>query len=162
MKNLVAPLLLILVLSSCSEQSDCCTNIELSINVEIQNANGADMLNPSTSGSISNLDIEVYYEIDGRFETYRSLNKGAILDNPKGFDLQSKDTSYFLRVFSNPTPGNSVVTLIRIKDHPEVRLVTKVEDNHGRQVTELRYLDQLVWSNTMSSKQYPVVTVKFD
>lgn len=134
----------------------------LSIEVKLQNADGSDLLNSLTPGFIAKKDISVFYEINGKLETYQSLNKGAILDNPEGFVVQNDGTKYFLHVFSNPTTGNNVVTLIRIKDRPEIKLITKVEDNHGRQVTELRYNDQLVWSNSMSSKQYPIFTVKFD
>jgi len=165
MKKLLAPALFVFlfgILSTCSDQTDCCTNIFLDVQVELQNADGADMLNPATPGYINDHDIEMYYEIDGKLETFVSINKGAILDNPLGFAVQSDGTKNLLRVSSNPTEGNNVVTIIRIKDRPEIKLVTKVEDDHGRRITELRYNDQLIWANTMSSQQYPAVTVKFD
>lgn len=147
---------------SCTEPSDCCINVMLSIDVELQNADGVDLLNSTTPGFIAKKDTRVYYEIRGKLETYRSLNTGAMLDNPEGFAIQNDGIKYFLHVFSNPTVGNNIVTLIRIKDRPEIRLVTKVESNHGKQVTELRYNDQLVWANSMSSQQGPIVTIKFD
>jgi hypothetical protein len=165
MRKLLAPALFIFLigmLTGCSDQADCCINYDLGITVELQTADGADMLNPSTAGNITEQDIEMYYEIKGQLKTYSSLSNGAVLDNPKGFIVQSDGAKYFLHVFSNPTEGNDVVTLIRIKDRPEIRLVTKVKDDHGKRITELRYNDQLVWANTMSSQQYPVVTVKFD
>jgi hypothetical protein len=165
MRKLLTPtffIFLIGILSGCSDQSDCCTNYDLGITVELQNADGADMLNPSTAGNIQEQDIEMYYEVNGQLKTYASLSNGAVLDNPKGFIVQSDGSKYFLHVFSNPTEGDNVVTFIRIKERPEIKLVTKVEDDHGRRVTELRYNNQLVWANTMSSQQYPIVTVKFD
>src|SRR5688500_53091 len=113
MRKLLGPALfifLILILSGCDDQSDCCTNYDLGISVELQNANGLDMLNPSTAGNIKAQDIELYYEIKGELKTYASLSNWAVLDNPKGFDVQSDGTKYFLHVFSNPTPGNDVVT----------------------------------------------------
>jgi hypothetical protein len=164
-RKLLTPALFILligILSECSDQSDCCINHDLGITVELQNADGADMLNPSTAGNIKEQDIELYYEIKGQLKTYASLGNGAVLDNPKGFIVQSDGAKYFLHVFSNPTEGNNVVTLIRIKDRPEITLVTQVRDDHGKRITELRYNEQLVWANTMSSQQYPRVIVKFD
>jgi hypothetical protein len=149
------------LLSGCTDQQDCCTHIDLSIDVELKNSSGADMLDPSTSGYIPKQDISVFYEVDGRLETYVSMNEGAVLDNPSGFMIIQPD-GYLLRIYGNPTPGKDVITLIRIKDRQEIRLVTNVEKNNGIQITELRYNDQLVWANTMSSQQSPRVTVVVD
>ena len=163
MKKPLIPALFIFLAGSlvmCSDQRDCCTNNYLNIEVELQNIDGTDMLNPSTSGYIKKQDIELYYEINGNLETYVSLNEGAMLDNPEGFDMQSDGAKYFLQVFSNPTAGNNVITLIRIKDRAEIRLVTKVEDNHGRQITKLWYNDQLIWST--ASQNSPRVTIRVD
>lgn len=164
MKKLLTLMLFVFLLGflvSCSDQSDCCTNNDLNIEVELQHVDGTDMLNPSTAGHIPKQDIEVFYEIEGKFETYASLNEGASLDNPEGFDVQSDGTKYYLHVFSNPTAGDHVVTLIMIKDRSEIRLITKVADDHGKQIKELWFNDQLVWS-TPASQSSPRVTVKID
>lgn len=163
MKKLLTPaffVFLIGFLSMCTDHSDCCINNDLDIAVELQNADGMDMLNPSTVGCLKEQDINVYYEIDGNLETYASLNEGATLDHPEGFDVQTDGTKYYLYVFSNPTAGDNVVTFIMIEDRPEIRLVTKVNDDHGKQIKELWYNNQLVWST--SSQNSPRVTVTVD
>lgn len=144
-------------LFSCTDQSDCCTNIELGIDVEIQNSSGSDMLNSTTPGNVAVEDVSVFYDINGRHETYSSINKGAVLDNPEGFILQSDGARNFLHVFSNPTVGNSVVTIIKIRGRSDIELVTQVKSNHGKQITNVWLDDQLVWSNATAQRAPHVV-----
>ena len=130
------------------------------IEVAFQNSAGNDLLNPATEGYLAKQDINMFYEIKGKLRTHASLAPGAQLDNPEGFTLNSNGTQYLLNISSNPTAGKEVVTILRIKNQPDIRLVTTVNGDGGSRIDKIWYKDQLVWSNDMQT--FPSVTVVLD
>lgn len=137
--------------TACETDSCGCVTYDLDIEVAIQDAAGNDLLNPSTDGYFSEHDIDMFYEINGKHKTYASLASGAHLDNPKGFTIIPRDSRFVLSMMSNPTAGKKVVTLLRIKDHPDIKIVTKVVNRNGEKVKEVWYNDVLVWPGTDST-----------
>jgi hypothetical protein len=131
-------------LTACDTDSCACTIVDIGIEVSIEDAAGNDLLNPLTEGYFEKKDIDMYYEINGKLKTHASMSPGAQLNNPEGFTISPGDR-YHLNISSNPTAGNKVVTLLRIKDLPDIRLVTKVNGRNGSQVEKIWYKDQLVW-----------------
>ncbi|TXH27279.1 MAG: hypothetical protein E6Q96_06680 [Cyclobacteriaceae bacterium] len=157
MRTLIHLMLLMTFIVSCGDNSDS-TVVDLDINLTIVDKNGKDMLNPAVSGSISEADIGVFYEINGELETYLSLSNEDP-DNPSGFILNSSDGSgtfggrYFLNIFTNPTIGKPK-TILKIKGMEDIEFVTKVvEANGNTRVVEIWYKGKLVWpieSNNMA------------
>jgi hypothetical protein len=147
-------------LTACDPDSCGCTTMNLGIEVAIEDAMGNDLLDPSTERYFAEQDIDMYYEINGSLKTHASMAPGAQLDNPDGFEITSDGTRYLLGINSNPTPGKNVVTLVRIKDQPEIRLVTQVNGTNGSRIEKIWYKDQLVWSIGMQT--LPRVTVILD
>lgn len=148
------------LLTACDTNSCGCVTYDLNIEVTIEDAMGNDLLNPSTVGYFTEEDIDMYYEIDGKLKTHASMAPGAQLDNPEGFTIGSDGNRYLLSLSSNPTAGKKVVTILRIKDHQDIRLVTRVNGENGARVEKLWYNDQLVWSS--DSQTSPHVTVILD
>jgi hypothetical protein len=157
--NLVFFLLSGWFLTGCDTDSCGCVTVNLGIELAIEDAAGNDLLNPSTEGYFTEQDIDLYYEINGKLETHASMSSGQ-LNNPDGLTIGSDGTRYLLGLSSNPTAGKKVVTLVRIKDKPDIRLVTQVNGDNGKRVEKIWYKDQLVWS--MEMQIAPLVTVILD
>jgi hypothetical protein len=132
-------------LTGCETDSCGCTTYDLNIEVAIEDAAGNDLLDPSTKEYFEAQDIEMFYEIGGKLKTYASTNGGAPADHPKGFAIRPGDTGYVLDIFSNPTAGKKVVTLLRINGHPDIKLVTQINGSNGKRIEKLWYNDQLIW-----------------
>lgn len=148
-------------LTACDTQSCGCIIYDLGIEVAIEDAAGNDLLNPSTDGYFEKQDIDMYYEIKGKLRTYASMNEGTQMDNPKGFIIRPDETRYYLYITSNPTAGNKVVTILRIKDHPDIRLVTRVNGKNGGRVEKIWYNDQLVWP-VAGNNDFRRITITID
>lgn len=150
MKTIFCTVLLSTLLVSCNDQQPAAVVIDLDINLTLENEQGEDMLDPTVSGSVTESNIKVFYEIDGELETYLSLSNGDP-DNPSGFRLSPPDGSgnfggnYFLNIFSNPTVGESL-TIVEVEGMEDINLVTKVVRSNGStRVREIWYNDALVW-----------------
>ena len=149
MKAIIYLMLLSAFIASCDDHPDS-TIVDIDINLTIVNKVGEDMLNPNVSGSIPESDITMFYEIDGKLKTYLSLSNGDP-DYPSGFILNPPDGSgtlndrYYLTIFSNPTPGESL-TILKIEGRQDINLVTKVIESKGNtNVVEIWYKGKLVW-----------------
>ncbi len=147
-------------LTGCDEEKCECRIMNTGIEVAIQDAAGKNLLDPSTEGAFTRQDIKMFYEIKGKLKTHASLSSGVQLDNPEGFTISSTGTQYFLNITSNPTAGKEVVTILKIKDQPDVRLVTTIKGEGGSRIEKIWYKDQLVWSVDMQT--FPHVTVVLD
>lgn len=147
-------------LTACDTESCACVTYDLGIDVSIEDSAGNDLLNPSTEGYFAERDIDMFYEIKGKLKTYASTVGGAQSDNPEGFFIRPGDTEYVLDIFSNPTPGKKVVTILRIKDHPDIRLVTQVNGENGAHVKKLWYNDQLVWSSGTQTLRHVTIILE--
>lgn len=147
-------------LTGCDEEKCECRIMNTGIEVAIQDAAGKNLLDPSTNGYFAKQDIKMFYEIKGKLRTHASLAPGAQLDNPEGFSIGSNGTQYFLNISSNPTPGKEVITILKIKDQADVRLITTVNGDGGSRIEKIWYKDQLVWSVDMQT--FPRVTVVLD
>lgn len=133
-------------ITGCDTSSCGCATYDLNIEVVIEDAAGNNLLDPSTANHFTEQDIDMFYEVKGKLRTYASMGSGQV-DNPKGFDigLDQAQTQYLLYLSSNPTAGKKVVTILRIKDKPDIRLVTRVNGGDGARIEKVWYQDQLVW-----------------
>lgn len=93
MHRLLYPLLGLLVLS-CADSSDCCTNISNLILLYYQDDSGLSHIDSSFNKA--NSAVNVYYLTDNGF----TLQVNGNLDNPKMHDyLQDNDGKYLMSVF---------------------------------------------------------------
>lgn len=148
-------------LTGCDTDSCACVTYDLGIEVAIEDAAGNDLLDPSTEGYFSAQHIDMYYEINGKLKTHASMSSGQ-LDNPDGFTIGPHGDEYLLHLSSNPTPGKKVVTILRINDHPDIRLVTRVNGENGARIEKLWYNDQLIWPSTSGTMDLRKVTVTLE
>jgi len=148
MKNAVV-ILVLLACFSCETSSNDAVVVDIRIDMTIEDRQGNDLLNPETENSIQQDDIRVYYEIDGKKETYLSCHKdkNVILDNPAGFLIYPEDAlgKFQLSVFSNPTQGEAI-TIIELEGHDDVTLKAQVSRENGNTIVrKVWYQGNLVW-----------------
>lgn len=147
-------------LTACETDSCGCIVMDVGIEVAIADSEGNDLLDPSIEGYFSEQDINMYYEINGKLKTHASMSSGH-LDDPDGFSIEQHENRYILFLSSNPTAGKKVVTILRIKDHPDIKLVTTVNGENGKRIEKIWYNDQLVWP-VSGQGDYRRVTITLD
>jgi hypothetical protein len=159
MKGMIVSLWLIVgtaMFFSC-DSDDQAVVVDIDINLTIEDADGNDLLNAEIGNFIQSGAIHVFYEINGKRETYQSVNQGTALDLPEGFYIIPSDgvRKAQLTIFSNPTVGDQVVTVIEIDGRDDVRLVTKVTRKKGNtRVEKIWYKDNLVWPTEDAGPKY--------
>ncbi|WP_136468073.1 hypothetical protein [Flagellimonas onchidii] len=92
MKYLIS-LFFLFFFTNCSE-NDCCTVIDLQVNLKYFNQEGEDLLNPDTTNHFSENRIKVYYLVNGE---KKEIIRGN-LDNPRMFSLSEphSERDYFI------------------------------------------------------------------
>lgn len=127
------------LLTMCDTNVCGCVIYDLGITVAIEDTDGNDLLDPTRESHLEEHDITLYHEIKGELRTYQSISKG------EGLILETGGGHNHVFIRSNATAGNKVVTVLRVKDHPDIRIVTKVNGENGARVEKIWYKDQLVW-----------------
>jgi hypothetical protein len=143
---------------SCKEdvQEEDGVYVSLRIHLTIESTDGIDLLNPNTPNAIREDNIRMFYEIDGKRETYASTSNAYILDNPSGFTLNTPVIStqpidmlgnkYFLTIFSNSLVSNNSITVLAFSGKDAIKLRTEVLRTNGSiRVTKVWYENILVW-----------------
>ena len=161
MKNIqliLAALISSLVLYSCGEKKDeeieplLRMHIEQEVQFKIKNADGVDLLNPSTEKGLKR--FKVYYIVDGKKKLYFE----PWLDAPGAYLIQKEWTGedYVLRVLlSGPTLKNPNVNGVKtFLEFPDGHTDTITADYHVRPnlrvVTRAYYNDRLEWDRSIN------------
>jgi hypothetical protein len=140
--------------------------VDLSIDLNLENAAGQDLLNPATLNAIQEDDITVYYDIDGEKKTCAEVNaaNNDRLDYPNGFLISAPAMGtgqYTLRLFSNSFVSNATTTTINIEDREEIELVTKVTRNEGNiLIEEIWYKEDMVWSKNSAVPKHLTIVLE--
>lgn len=137
-----------MIFFSCDSPDDQVV-VDVNVYMTIEDADGNDLLNPATENYIKPESIHILYEIGGNRETYESINQGATLDKPAGFFVSPPEgefTKYRLTIFTNPTGGDHVVTIIEVEGHEDIILVTEVSRKKGNTIVQkIWYKDALIY-----------------
>lgn len=135
--------------------------VDVSVHLTIEDAQGTDLLDPEEENAITQDDIHLFYEIDGSKVSFESANEGSQLDYPKGFFIGPSEGAnvfggkHVLTVFSNPTAGDDVITIIEVEGHDDITLSTSVSRKHGNTVVQaIRYDGDVVWKNDDDIPKY--------
>lgn len=149
------------ILFSCDkDEPSAAVVVDLTIDLNLENANGQDLLNPATPNAIHDNDIKVFYDVDGAQLTYTELNQthGELLDYPGGFFIIQPEvgaTKYTLRVFGNSTIGEAVKTTLKIDGREEIEFTTRVQHANGNILIEEIWLkENLIWSRNSENPKY--------
>ncbi len=126
--------LAVVVFSCVDEKEDSYfDNVNLTVVLTIEDANGTDLLDLKNENAIQSQNIKVFYEINGKRETYAStFTKGATPGNPKGFNIRQPnggsgfEGKAILYFYSNPTVGKGQVNIIEIKGREDIEIITDV------------------------------------
>ena len=135
---------------SCKKISQEGAIVDLMINLTIESSDGKDLLNPNTPNAIKAGDINIFYEINGKRETYLSTSNAYKLDNPAGFTVNKPDNSfgnkYFLTIFSNPDVNNNSITVIAVSGREEIKIISEVtQTSNSHSIAKIWYKNNLVW-----------------
>lgn len=150
MKRVIVYSILLCAVLSCKknnqkEKFDYDTDICLSI----VSPSGIDLLNPNSPNHIVKEDIEMYYDSDGKRETYASRCGGYLPDNPDGFTLGTSPTlggKYYLNIYSNDYVSDHSITVLTIKGSEDIKLVTEVVQTDGSiKIRKVWHNGILVW-----------------
>jgi len=130
--------------------------VSLRIHLTIESTDGIDLLNPNTPNGIREEYIGMFYEIDGKRETYASTSNAISLDNSKGFTLNAPTIStqpidifgnkYFLTIFSNGLVSSNSITVLAVSGKDVITLRTEVLKTSGStRIVKIWYKNVLVW-----------------
>lgn len=99
MKNKLMLSVCAFLLLACSNDNDCCVNIDTSVSIKFLNEAGENLL--GRAGGLNESDITIYYRIDNEWIEYFEGN----LDYPKGISTVEGQDGPYLIVF----PSNVIV-----------------------------------------------------
>lgn len=133
-----------ILLASCNESEDTVI-VDLYFDVSFKNQDGEDLLNPSTTNSLTENDIKLYHLINNESVYYFKSN----LDAPKGFKLlkATDNSTYYLRVFPDGQieNGESILYLeFRGTDLDTIKTYNTSTDSN-KICTKIWYNENLVW-----------------
>jgi hypothetical protein len=154
MDKVFTMLISLAALGSCSKGSDAIV-VDTSFDMLIKNDAGLDLLDPATSGSFSEGDINLYYRVDNQKVRYFKSN----LDAPKGFKLLKNEalSRYYLRVFPDgPVKDQESMLYLEFKcvDLDSIRTFNIVSGS-SKVCTKIWYNDKQVWDmGTASGGRY--------
>lgn len=143
-------------LTMCDTNVCGCVQYDLDILIAIEDAGGNDLLDPTLEGHLEEGDIALYHEIKGELKKYEWNHEG------KGIAFETGGEHNRIHINSNPTRGNKVVTVLRVQDHPDIRIVTKVNGENGARVEKIWYKDQLVWPVAGNTDGFRSITVTLE
>jgi hypothetical protein len=137
-------------LFSCKKNNDDSYFKSSVIYLTVESIKGSDLLDPGTPNAIRAEDISIFYEINGKKETYLSTSNAYKLDNPAGFTLNKPTNSfgnkYFLMIYSNPVVSNKSITVIAISGREEIEIISEVTQTaNSHSIAQIWYKNNLVW-----------------
>lgn len=128
---------------SCDKKPDCCTIIDVDVQILYKNDSGENLINSSTDYEESN--IKVYYKNGNDFEYAYNGN----LDSPNMHRLD-EDGSGNLRLTvypSNYYEGNQSTTLVELNPNVVDTLICEFELESNREVCKRAWLNGLELNN---------------
>jgi len=132
-------------------------NVGADVDIVFKDENGADLLNPGNSSSIS--DFKIYYQVNGQKVLYNEPN----LDYPGGYRIIQDANNYFLKVYLNTpyTAGSSngeTITYLEINGNKTFEIKSQYNSNPSNVSCEKLWLDgSQVWASSDGWRKFELV-----
>jgi hypothetical protein len=162
MKKIVGITLLVLIITSC-EKIIGGVIIDANVSFSLVNSKGEDLLNVTTTGALTEENVDIYVLRNGaKIRLYQNN-----LDAAKFFKIRTENGKSRLEMYfdisSENFNGNKITQFIRYKDGTEDEIVGEFNSDRKRNT-----LLQQIWINgvaksrteTENSEQNPIVIVK--
>ncbi|MFK7978948.1 MAG: hypothetical protein AB8G86_03110 [Saprospiraceae bacterium] len=135
--------ILILGISSCDNKTDCCTIIDVDVQILYKNQLGENLINSDANFSESN--IKVYYKNGNEFEYIYDGN----LDSPNMYRMdEDANQNLILTIFpSNYYVGDQSTTLIELNPNVVDTLVCEFELDNNREICKRAWLNGVEFDN---------------
>ena len=135
--------ILIIGVSSCGEKTDCCTIIDVDVQIHYQTQSGENLINSDDDFNESN--IKIYYKNEDEFEY---IFKGN-LDYPNmHYVNEDENGNLILTVFpSNYYEGNLSTTLIEQNPNMVDTLVCEFELGSNREICKRAWINSIEMNN---------------
>lgn len=155
MKNILKFLLIGLIITSCSNESEeCCTNIDTGISIKYINQEEENLF--EFENGLNEADINIYHNINNEWIRYYKVN----LDYPKGIRTINREGETYLVIF----PSTDIV----VENYSETKIefsqmnsdIIKAEINKNGSntvVTKVWYNDQLKWEGAQGDRIFEIV-----
>ena len=142
MKKII--LLLIIGLSNfaCSDDNDCCLNIDIGIDIKYINTEGQNLF--EIDNGYNESDITIYHKANGEWEEYYESN----LDSPKGITVVEGENGKFLSISPSTTLDNNNYSETKIQFSESDFDIIKTEidkSNSSTILTKVWYNGVLEW-----------------
>lgn len=141
--SILIPGILLLGFIGCTKKTDCCTIIDVNIQILYKNESGGNLINSTTEFDASN--IKVYYKNGNEFEYVYNGN----LDAPNRHRIdEDGNGNLILTVYpSNYYEGNQSTTLIELNPNVVDTLVGEFELESNREICKKAWLNGVELEN---------------
>ena len=135
--------ILVLVMSSCEREPDCCTIIDVNVQILYKNNLGKNLINSSANFDESN--IKVYYKNGNKFDYIYNGN----LDSPNMHRVDKDENENLVLIVypSNFYEGNKSTTLIELNQNVVDTLVCEFELGSNKQICKKSWLNGIEMNN---------------
>jgi len=148
-KRLIKPIVIALAgilisgMLSCDKKSDCCTIVDVDVQIHYQNQSGENLINSVDDFNESN--IKVYYKNEDEFEYIFNGN----LDYPNmHFVYEDENGNIILTVFpSNYYEGNLSTTLVELNQNTVDTLVCEFELGNNKEICKKAWINGIEMDN---------------
>ena len=155
MNKLITTIIIGLIVCACSsDNSDCCTVIDIGMDIKYVNQAGENLFDIENGLDIE--EIKVYYKIENEWELHYSYN----LDSPKGISLIQRGEETYLRL----TPSIDIVTdgysetKIELSSEESDVIRTMIDNSQPNViVTKVWYNNDLKWEAYEDERMFEVV-----
>lgn len=135
--------ILVLVMSSCEREPDCCTIIDVNVQILYKNNLGKNLINSSANFDESN--IKVYFKNGNKFD----YNYYGNLDSPNMHRVDKDENENLVLIVypSNFYEGNKSTTLIELNQNVVDTLVCEFELGSNKQICKKSWLNGIEMNN---------------
>ncbi|MDE0471868.1 MAG: hypothetical protein OXH57_08000 [Ekhidna sp.] len=138
MKIFRLKLLAVIILSSCGkDDSTCCTNFDITVNLAVKSDDNKDLLNPNNAGSYKLGDIKVQYLVDNALQNPSKGLEPSIIDD---------FNQYLLRITADPAKGSpQTITLSWGSLSTDTLLCELSISNNSTSITSVHLNGNRIW-----------------
>ena len=154
MKKILFTLIIGLSILACSDDNDCCVNVDIGIDIKYLNAQGENLF--EIDNGYNESDITIYHKINGDWNEYSKGN----LDSPKGIKVVNGENGKFLSISPSTTldENNYSETKIKFSESDFDIIKTEIDkSNSNTIVTKVWYNGNLEWEAYESERMFEII-----
>jgi len=154
MKRIFTLIIIGFLTISCTDDENCCTVIDIGVDIKYLNENGENLFDISNGFDFSK--INAYHKNDGNWEKYFEGN----LDYPKGLMLVERKDGTYLRIFPSTTivENNISESKIEFSENDSDILKTEItKTNSNTIVKKVWYNGELKWESGKTERLFEII-----